>query len=110
MTPVRSIQLYGGQGTVGSSALVYTVPTGKRTILKSVVATNRNASACLVEVNAFDGSTQIMALDAYLAAAGTEADMLVLEPWAVLEEGQTVQLYVQRSTTYVVISGAELTL
>ncbi len=96
--------------TSGTPSTFYTVPTGKRTIVKNIVAQNNNAAANRLQVQCKTGSTIIVEFNIYGAALNASGDTTVTNPWLVLNAGDTLLMAVAANGFYVAISGAELDL
>jgi hypothetical protein len=109
MTP-RSTQLCAAHITSGSLGLVYTVPAGKRTIVKSLTCYNDHAGTNYLQVVGYTGATELFQVRVYMAAAGSTGDTQELMLWLVLNAGQTVEMAAEASGVQVLMSGAELDL
>lgn len=111
----RTHQLYLGQGTSPTVNLViYTVPTGHRTIVKSVWVHNKSAQPGrlnIIIVRASDGQTEKL-YDQPVLAAGSRAEVY---PYWVLNEGDAIQIASTAGTSTanayaILVSGVELVL
>lgn len=87
---------------------VYTVPAGKRTIVKSILIQNQTAAAGTVTIWVQVGSTQLFAINYHLTAAGSVGDSVTLAPWLVLNAGQSLVVATQAGSAGIAFSGAEL--
>jgi hypothetical protein len=105
----HSTQLAAAHVTSGALTDVYDVPSGKRTIVKSVVAFNGYAGTNYLQLVGYEGATELFQLRVYMAASGSAGDTQILLPWIVMNDGQKIELAAQHSDIYVVLSGAELT-
>jgi hypothetical protein len=94
------------QGT--TEATLYTVPTGKRTIVKSVVACNTNAAANIVAIEGYSAGTLIWFYRVYLAIEATSGDSSLTLPWIVMDAGQQLRAVATKASAYLAISGSEL--
>jgi hypothetical protein len=94
--------------SAGVTTTLYTVPTGKRTILKSVIVNNNHNAANNVSVYVYVGSLPVFIMTFYMAADGVDGDTKFALPWLVLEAGQILKAAPQFSTAYVACSGSEL--
>ena len=106
---IASQQLHAAAVPVTTPVTIYTVPSGKRTILKSIAVYNGWTSAQVVELYFYDGGTLLMAWPLYLGAIGTNADRILEAPWMVLLDGQIIKIVSDHSGAYAMLSGAELT-
>ena len=110
MSHVASLQLATHDALGGTVQTLYTVPTGKRTIVKSIVTTNLDSSARIVIFYVTVGSTEEASFNVHEAASGAAGDTVILAPWIVLEAGQSLKAQTTGGTSRVIVSGAELTL
>lgn len=102
---VHSKQL-GKSTSIGTSLVVlYTVPTGRRTIVKSVAVINTNGAAQRITMK-FAGVYQTM----HLAAATAAGESQEFQCWIVLNAGETLEISTGAATAYAIASGAELIL
>jgi hypothetical protein len=96
--------------TVGTTEVTcYTVPTGKRTIVKNIVACNTNAAANTVAIEVYNGATLLAFFRLYTAIEETPGDTVSMLPWIVLNAGQTLKAVSAHASTVLLISGSELT-
>lgn len=109
MTAIRSQQL-GANVAVVSRVLLYTVPTGKRTIVKSLLAQNLASAAIRVVFDFAAGSTIYGYFCMHPAAALSSGETVYQDTWIVLEPGDTIHATGASTGAAVVVSGAELTL
>jgi hypothetical protein len=107
---VVSQSLATGQRTSTAATSIYTVPSGKRTILKSIVVNNGNAGANRIVVEILNGGTVVAAMSLFAAAGGSNNDTPILQPWVVLETGWTISILSTQQPYYYALSGAELIL
>lgn len=100
----RSTQL--AAALVGSSWTdLYTVPSGKRTILKSIAISNAGAASGRAQVRLNPGGGYHFLCDTFaLAMEGS----FYLDRWIVLQAGDVVAAYGYISGMAVLLSGAEL--
>lgn len=107
---VHSTQLGRVSASDTSGHLLYTVPSGKRTILKSVTFQNGYTSGTNRIYLALDlGGVEIY-LTAVVPTEGSAGDTAYLLPWVVLNAGDTVTVKGAQEPYTCVVSGAELTL
>lgn len=101
-----------GKGAALSVALhtLYTVPTGKRTILKSITLWNNFAATNRVVVELTLGGVTVVVLDPVLASTGSAGDSIYVPFWTVMDAGDTVAVAPQSHPADATLSGAELTL
>jgi hypothetical protein len=107
---VHSARLAQGPVTSGTLATFYTAPTGKRTIVKNIVAQNTNAAANRLQVAVKSGATTLVTFNIYGAAVNTSGDTTNMLPWIVLNAGDVLQLAAAANGFQVVVSGTELDL
>lgn len=105
---VHSTQLALRQALGTAGADVYTCPTGKRAIVKSILIRNTNvaASNCFVNVVAAGGTTA--AFNFHLALTGADGDTINVATWIVLNAGDKLHVVPAKANVDLVISGAEL--
>ena len=99
-----------GKGAALSVALhtIYTVPSNKRTILKSITLWNNFAATNRVVVELVLGGVTVVVLDPVLASTGSAGDSYIAAPWIVMNAGDTIQVAPQSHPADVTASGAEL--
>lgn len=107
---VRSKSLHMGSSNAGTTATLYTVPTGYRTILKSITVYNTFAGVNLVQLNIVRASATLSIYVVICAAAGGAGAQQQLLPWIVLNEGDSFTLTIGHNAAYWTISGTELLL
>jgi hypothetical protein len=96
---------------VGTSyALLYTVPSGKRTILKSVVALNGAAASNVLFVSLRNPSGEYAVFAVVMGSNSSDTRCAFVAPWIVLNASDTVYVIANAASVQVVMSGAELTL
>ena len=105
----HSTQLAAAHVTSGTLTGVYTVPSGIRTILKSIVTFNDYSGTNYLQLVGYQGATELFQMRVYMAASGGAGDTQVVLPWVVMNVGQSIELAAAHSGVYVVLSGAELT-
>jgi hypothetical protein len=101
-----------GHGASLSVALhtLYTVPTGKRSLVKWLTLYNHGASTNRVVVEVTLSGTDVVVADPILAAAGAANDYLQLALWIVLNAGDSLKVAPQSSTIDATANGAVFTL
>lgn len=99
-----------GKGAALSVALhtIYTVPSGKRTILKSITLWNNFAATNRVVVELVLGGTTVVVLDPVLASTGSAGDSIYVPFWTVMNAGDSIVVAPQSHPADVTASGAEL--
>lgn len=107
---VRSKALYTGIITTTLAATLYTVPTGFRTIVRSIVITDGSGAAGNVLLELFTGSTRIAFISAHVAAFPADGSTVYLTPWIVMMQGITLKVTLDHQPASLVVSGAELAL
>jgi hypothetical protein len=105
---VHSNQLAATTGLGTTEITLYTVPTGKRTIVKSVVLLNTNAAANIAALEVYSGATLLAFMRFYLAITATAGDTVNAQTWFVLNAGQTLKGIATKASVSVLISGSEL--
>lgn len=88
----------------------YTVPAGKRTILKGVSGYNSFAGFNRLYVVLMSGATPVSYLMLPLDANGTLGEAKNETPWQVLNAGEHLATDALHGSVYFWLSGAELTL
>lgn len=110
MAAPRSTSLYAGSITSSSTITLYTVPTGKRTIIKSIHVTSSYSSTQRIVFAINNGTSDLAYFTVYCAATGTSGDTQDLEGWWVIEEGWKINISVPHPNANAFISGSELDL
>jgi hypothetical protein len=106
---VHSAQLAYGPVTSGSLSTFYTAPSGKRVIVKNIIAHNTNAAANRLQVVVkSSGGTILVSFSLFGAAINASGDTVNLLPWLVMNEGQLLQLAAAANGFDVMVSGTEL--
>jgi hypothetical protein len=107
LAALRSTQLWKGVVTSTTPTTVYTVPTGKRAIIKLVTAMNAGSATRDLQLRIGGlGTVYHWNLTAY----GTGGDKATQAFWIVLNAGETIQLDLTvAGTVSVTISGSEHT-
>lgn len=107
---VHSTQL-GAADAIGTGAVtLYTVPAGKRAILKNVTVKNNATSASYILLTFMHGATTLGYHDIQLTAAPTDGDSKSVAVWIVLNPGDSVHAVAHLSSLSCILSGTELTL
>lgn len=107
---VRSKQLAIGSYSSGSYATLYTVPTGYRTIIKSLWLRNTGAGSNTVHLNPHSAGGASPYFNVVLATAPGAGDSQFVSLWVVLEEGDTFKMEPVTYSVDAILSGAELLL
>lgn len=107
---VHSTLLGKGAALTVAVHTLYTVPSGKRTILKSITLWNNFAATNRVVVELTLGGVTVVVLDPVLAATGSAGDSFIAAPWIVLNAGDLIQVAPQSHPADCTLSGAELSL
>lgn len=101
-------------GAIASAAIgahnLYTVPAGKRTIVKQLTIYNHAAAANRVVWEMTAGGTTFVLLSATAGAAGSATETVSLPCWIVLNAGDVLTVAPQGGVADATASGAELTL
>jgi hypothetical protein len=106
--PVHSARLATTIALGTSLTTLYTVPTGKRTIIKSVVAQNFTASTPTLTMGIYSGSTEIGQWSIHMASLGTVGDTQIVPVWIVMNAGELLKAFSSAASIGVVVSGTEL--
>jgi hypothetical protein len=105
MAALRATQFFTGTVMGASSHLLYTVPSGHRIILKTVVMLNQSATAS-------DWQLRVQTLGAFvrghLASYGGAGDSTTWSGWVVLDEGQTLYLTLISGATFQAVASGSL--
>lgn len=107
---VASQQLGGGSFTTGSYHTVYTVPAGKRTILKSMWLRNTFSGANIAKLNLHTGAFGDVYMYTNLVTSGSSGDTALIPLWVVLLPGDIIKIQPTQSSVEAILSGTELTL
>lgn len=107
---VHSTRLVGQTGLTSGTTNLYTVPAGKRTIVKSILVVNADAAAKRIVLKAMASGVDFCFWVFYCTAVATNGEQQFMEPWTVLNAGEVIRLVAAGTGCTVVISGAELTL
>jgi hypothetical protein len=95
-------------GTGGTT--LYTVPAGKRTIVKCITVFNQTGSANRVLVIGEAAGNNVWVEALHMAAIGSDGESKTIEPWHVLNVGDTIAAIADHANCTVAVSGAELDL
>jgi hypothetical protein len=107
---VHSTQL-GHNVAVGvSEVTLYTVPTGKRALLKGYVICNTSSSANELALELYNGATLLAFWREFLAIEETAGDTIIRTPWLVLDAGQALKAVAAHASVSVLLAGTELLL
>jgi hypothetical protein len=106
---VHSTQLGAHQNVGASYVTLYTVPAGKRTIVKSIWARNSNAAAQVAAVQLLLASGADIFFFIPLAASPAAGSTLFMPLWVVLNQGDVIKYAAGGTNGDVIVSGAELT-
>ena len=107
---MHSTQLGAAYSLGTGTTVLYTVPAGYRTILKSIVIHNNAAAAQQPYVGSKHSGTYVWEARVALTANGTVGDTAYIAPWIVLNPGDTLQVVPGAASINIVLSGAELKL
>lgn len=107
---VASKQLALSELLGNSQQTLYNVPSGKRTIVKSIVVTNLDSTARVIIFAIKTGSTEDATFNINVAASPAAGHSVMTLPWIVLEVGQSLAAQTNGGTSRVIVSGTELTL
>lgn len=107
---VASAQL-GSAAALGTSlSTIYTCPSGKRTIVKSLVVFNGASSTNVVTWELLAGATLLSTWNTHLATTGAAGDSVYEQPWIVMNAGDVLKAIASASGVRLVVSGTQLTL
>jgi hypothetical protein len=105
---LASLQL-GHAASLGTGgATIYTVPAGKRTILKSVLLQNSYAGSNRVILTLHLAGGANIGWGLTLGTSGTATESLIWLPWIVMMAGDYLTVAPTNSPIQVLASGAEL--
>ena len=87
---------------------LYTVPTGRRTIVKEIVVQNLAAAAqrIIMEVTFSGGATFQWVIN--VGAVNTATESISYPTWIVINAADVLKVIVSSNTASVLVSGAEL--
>ena len=103
--------LLGHAIAIGTSeSILYTVPSGKRTIVKSIVATNYTAAAVTLFVKGKQSGSDIWLLEIPLGADTADNRSFTDPVWIVMNAGQQLVALAGTADVSIVVSGSELIL
>lgn len=105
---VHSTQLAVGSVANATETTIYTAPSGKRVIVKSITILSAQSAAVAVAIVIIKGGGGSGTLHAYCTAFGTNGDTAILSPWIVLNAGDSVAVIFGSSGGWYTASGAEL--
>jgi phosphoribosylformylglycinamidine (FGAM) synthase-like amidotransferase family enzyme len=89
---------------------VYTVPAGKRTIVKNVILQNNAAAANRAILGIYNGATVLAAWGLTPGPSASLTETLTYDSWFVMNAGETLKVSAAASSLEVIVSGAELIL
>jgi hypothetical protein len=107
---VHSTQLGARQNVGATSVTLYTCPSGKRTILKSLWCRNSNAAAQVAAATIVLTGGGSLAFFIPLAATPAAGSTVFLDLWVVLNAGDVLKYAAGGTNGDVIASGAELKL
>lgn len=93
-------------GTGGTT--FYTVPSGKRTIVKCIHVFNQTGSANRALIIGGAGGANVWVEAIHLAAIGSDGESKFTEPWYVLNVGDTIAGIADHANVTVSVHGTEL--
>lgn len=107
--PVRTKQLYLGQPTNGAYTILYTCPSGARTIIRSVVIFEQSSPGheFYLYMRHLSGGG-LRSLRRVTSTANQT--QYLYDVWSVMEAGDQLVIYTNSADLSVVASGAELSL
>lgn len=104
MAPLRNLQLYQGIVNGTTLAIVYTVPSGHRVVLKR--ATVRNLASVTNSLYLYEG-TAVVLRSWSLAAGAPGAGQDDWSTWIVIDENETLRMRITNTSgVAVVLSGS----
>jgi hypothetical protein len=107
---VHSTQLGAKAGMATTLVTVYTVPSGKRTIVKGIWVRNAGAAATVCDVNLALSGGPSPSFFIALAATPAAGSTVFLPVWIVLNAGDVIKAAMNAGTGDLIVAGAELTL
>lgn len=107
---VHSTQLGHGTAITTAGSVIYTVPAGKRAIVKSVALLNLYAGTNRVLVNFTLAAGGSVYLATTLGAFASATESIQLNTWVVLNPGDKIEIDPGSGNVTAIASGAELTL
>lgn len=107
---MHSKQLGHGSSPVGAGTVIYTCPTGKRTIVKSVLIQNNSAATNRVILTLSYAAGGSIGWGLTLGASASATESLHYNCWIVMNAGDVLTAQgLTSSSINLVASGAELT-
>jgi hypothetical protein len=103
---LRTAVFFTGTITSVGPTTAFTVPSGHRYIVRSILLSNQSGSATGVTIQV--GST-VQVLAHTLAIVGASGSDFTYQPWLVLDQGTVCKVFGQASRSFgIVISGTDL--
>lgn len=107
---VHSVQLGANSLITTTGVTLYTVPSGKRTILKSLIIENLHTATQRVIVTVKNGGTTKVQWVIWPAAGSSNGETVVQTLWVVLNVGDDIEIKPALGNVEAIASGAELDL
>lgn len=107
---VHSTQLGAHTGITTAGVTLYTVPAGKRTIVKSVCFQSHAAASQRVFIVFSSATAGDIALGVTVGAIGSATESMNYECWVVLNAGDKLKVVPVSDNVDAIASGAELVL
>jgi hypothetical protein len=106
---VHSTQLGANGAIAAGGATLYTVPAGKRTIVKSIVLQNNAAGAnrIILRIDLVGGGN--FSWGVTVGAASGASESMLIECWLVMNAGDVFKVNPTSSFVEALVSGAQLT-
>lgn len=105
---VHSNQLGFGHALGVGTTTLYTCPSLKRTIVKSIVVENTNAATQRLIFQVKNGATTKVQWCEHPAAGSAAGETVFRDLWVVLVAGDVLQVIVAAASVDVIVSGSEL--
>lgn len=111
MSIVASKRLGESTGIGTGNVTLYTCPSNHRTIVKSIIVFNTSGAGTTVQVNIFNGTSQLFGYEFELGARHTATASKEDTPWLVLNAGESLRINCNTAAgAQAAASGAELLL
>jgi hypothetical protein len=108
---VRSSLLGTANVSDSSAHVLYTVPAGYRTIVKSIIVKGGATAASRAAFRLLRSGTALANFSAFMSAINTSGDTVFLLPWLVMNAGDSLDVtFSAAAGGWVAVSGTELLL
>ena len=105
---VHSNQLGTAHNAGVGTTTLYTCPTGKRTIVKSIISENTNAATQRLIYQIKNGATTKVQWAEHPASASAAGETVYRDLWVVMVPGDVLSVIIAAASLDVIVSGTEL--